>query len=389
MRGISGDLKQQQATAVVLLGVIAAEFQGKHEDKKPKRRSSTGKLTSDDVELDSVVIQDTAKSLEMLLLERVSDRYTVNSPIRRAMADLMGRGFKHWANHVHAATVLLFLLELSCETSSRLSSYMSEMSTSELLRSQPNATTCQIARHALVLCAMARPIVFISTVAKEIDVVQPTSFSPGGIPGSPREAGNLAIPPHEKGTLGMKSIVQRAKKAIIHVLETLTEKMQEDVILQLVDVVDILVHCYEPTYLKTNGLSKLFPSILRFNLVSYCHGPRRLAVGSRRGQVALYELKSAKCQVITAHACPITAVSFTTDGRFLAAYSIGDSKITVWQVAWSFLGLSSVPKLLMTFPTIASSPKSVSQLLKTVSLVWVSHKKLVLMIDDKEQQFSL
>jgi hypothetical protein len=105
--------------------------------------------------------------------------------------------------------------------------------------------------------------------------------------------------------------------------------------------------------------------------------------------VALYELKSAKCQVITAHACPITAVSFTTDGRFLAAYSIGDSKITVWQVAWSFLGLSSVPKLLMTFPTIASSPKSVSQLLKTVSLVWVSHKKLVLMIDDKEQQFSL
>jgi hypothetical protein len=74
MRGISGDLKQQQATAVVLLGVIAAEFQGKHEDKKPKRRSSTGKLTSDDVELDSVVIQDTAKSLEMLLLERAVSR---------------------------------------------------------------------------------------------------------------------------------------------------------------------------------------------------------------------------------------------------------------------------------------------------------------------------
>jgi hypothetical protein len=54
--------------------------------------------------------------------------------------------------------------------------------------------------------------------------------------------------------------------------------------------------------------------------------------------VALYELKSAKCQVITAHACPITAVSFTTDGRFLAAYSIGDSKITVWQV-WFLQGM--------------------------------------------------
>ena len=244
MRGVSGDLKQQQATAVVLLGVIAAEFQRSHEDKKPKKRPSTSRTQSDDGELDSKVIQDTAKSLEMLLLDRVSDRYTVNSPIRRAMADLMGRGFIHWANHVDAGAILLFLLELSCETSSRLSSPMaSDIPTSELLRVQPNATTCHIARHALVLCAMARPIVFISTVAKEVGVVQPASSSPGSISSSLKETGYVAMLPYERGTsnvqsLGMtcKTIVQRAKKAIIHVLETLIEKMQEEVVFQLVEV---------------------------------------------------------------------------------------------------------------------------------------------------------
>lgn len=69
-----------------------------------------------------------------------------------------------------------------------------------------------------------------------------------------------------------------------------------------------------------------------FNLLSYCHSPRRLAVGSRSGRVALYELKGPKSQMISAHACPITAVSFSPDGRLLSTYSAGDSKITVWQV---------------------------------------------------------
>lgn len=245
MCGMSSDLRQQQATAVVLLGVIAAEFQqGSHEERKPRKGSSARKLPEDG-ELDSKVIQETAKSLETLLLEPVSDRYAVNSPMRRAMADLMGRGFIHWANHIDAGSVLLFLLELSCETGSCLSSIMlADLPTAELLG--PNATTCHIARHALVLCAMARPIVFISTVAKEVGVVNPTCTS--GIADDDRVTGSGATIPNKKdistvqsaGTT-YKSIVLRARKAILHVLDTLIEKMQEEVVFQLVEVFCYLV----------------------------------------------------------------------------------------------------------------------------------------------------
>jgi hypothetical protein len=66
----------------------------------------------------------------------------------------------------------------------------------------------------------------------------------------------------------------------------------------LLQVVDIVLHCLDPGHLKVRGLSEVFPAICRFNQVSHCASTRRIAVGAKNGQVALYELRSQKCQVV-------------------------------------------------------------------------------------------
>lgn len=59
----------------------------------------------------------------------------------------------------------------------------------------------------------------------------------------------------------------------------------------------MILHCVDPGHLKTRPLAEVFPSICRFAQVTHCSASRRIAVGSKNGQIALYELRSSKCQV--------------------------------------------------------------------------------------------
>ena len=67
-------------------------------------------------------------------------------------------------------------------------------------------------------------------------------------------------------------------------------------------------------------------------MVSYCSHTRRLAVGSRIGHIALYELRSSRCQLIPAHSSPVSALAFAPEGKVLASFSFDDGKISFWQV---------------------------------------------------------
>ena len=68
-------------------------------------------------------------------------------------------------------------------------------------------------------------------------------------------------------------------------------------------------------------------------MVSYCSNTRRLAVGSRIGHIALYELRSSRCQLIPAHTSSITALAFSNEGKILASFSFEEAKISFWQVS--------------------------------------------------------
>jgi hypothetical protein len=62
---------------------------------------------------------------------------------------------------------------------------------------------------------------------------------------------------------------------------------------------DVILHCVEPGHLKVRPLNEVFPAVCRFSQVSHCPATRRISVGAKNGAIALYELRSNKCQVST------------------------------------------------------------------------------------------
>lgn len=64
---------------------------------------------------------------------------------------------------------------------------------------------------------------------------------------------------------------------------------------------------------------------------------QRLAVGTNEGAVVMYDLKTAiRLYVLEGHTKPITACSFSTDGRRLVTISLRESLVLVWKVGSSF-----------------------------------------------------
>lgn len=66
-------------------------------------------------------------------------------------------------------------------------------------------------------------------------------------------------------------------------------------------------------------------------------GTQRLAVGTNEGAVVMYDCKNAiRLYVLEGHKKPITACSFSPDGRRLITISLRDSSVLVWKVGSSF-----------------------------------------------------
>ena len=99
----------------------------------------------------------------------------------------------------------------------------------------------------------------------------------------------------------------------------------------LVDVVDIVLHCVDHNHLKAKKLQEVFPPIASFHQVSHCTATRRIAVGTRNGHMAMYELRASKVQQIPAHQGPVTALAFGPDGKSLCTYSANENKLSFWQ----------------------------------------------------------
>lgn len=86
-------VRRNQATSIILLGVIGAEF-GEDLNRADLTRA-------------------TAVSLLELLVAAPSNLIPVHSPLRRAAIDLLGRGFVHWEPHLEISKVVLGLLDLA------------------------------------------------------------------------------------------------------------------------------------------------------------------------------------------------------------------------------------------------------------------------------------
>ncbi|XP_048021920.1 WD repeat-containing protein 7 isoform X3 [Megalobrama amblycephala] len=370
--------RRKQATAIVLLGVIGAEFGAEIEPPKLPSRARTSTQVPEGFGLTSggsnySLARHTCKALTFLLLQPPSPKLPPHSTIRRTAIDLIGRGFTVWEPYMDVSAVLMGLLELCADAEKQLSNISMGLPLS------PAADSARSARHALSLIATARPPAFITTIAREVH--RHTAMQ-------------------SQGSQSQQNVhtttLARAKTEILRVIEILIEKMPSDVVDLLVEVMDIIMYCIEGSLVKKKGLSECFPAICRFYMVAYCDRSYRIAVGARQGSVALYDVRTGKCQHIHGHKGPITAVSFAPDGRYLATYSNADSHISFWQMNTSLLGsigmLNSAPQLrcIKTYqvpPVQPASPGS-QNALKLARLIWTSNRNVILMAHDgKEHRF--
>ncbi|KAG8010940.1 WD repeat-containing protein 7 [Nibea albiflora] len=348
--------RRKQATAIVLLGVIGAEFGAEIEPPKGLARARPGGQAPEGFGLTSggssnySLARHTCKALTFLLLQPPSPKLPPHSTIRRTAIDLIGRGFTVWEPYMDVSAVLMGLLELCADAEKQLANITMG------LPLNPPADSARSARHALSLIATARPPAFITTIAREVhryNAAQANSQSQQNV---------------------HTTTLARAKTEILRVIDILIEKMPGDVVDLLVEVMDIIM----------------------FYMVGYCDRSHRIAVGARQGSVALYDVRTGKCQNIHGHKGPITAVSFAPDGRYLATYSNADSHISFWQMNTSLLGsigmLNSAPQLrcIKTYqvpPVQPASPGSQNHL-KLARLIWTSNRNVILMAHDgKEHRF--
>ncbi|XP_071323055.1 WD repeat-containing protein 7 isoform X2 [Trachinotus anak] len=370
--------RRKQATAIVLLGVIGAEFGAEIEPPKGSARARAGGQAPEGFGLTSggssnySLARHTCKALTFLLLQPPSPKLPPHSTIRRTAIDLIGRGFTVWEPYMDVSAVLMGLLELCADAEKQLANITMG------LPLNPPADSARSSRHALSLIATARPPAFITTIAREVhryNAAQANSQSQQNV---------------------HTTTLARAKTEILRVIDILIEKMPGDVVDLLVEVMDIIMYCIEGSLVKKKGLQECFPAICKFYMVGYCDRSHRIAVGARQGSVALYDVRTGKCQNIHGHKGPITAVSFAPDGRYLATYSNADSHISFWQMNTSLLGsigmLNSAPQLrcIKTYqvpPVQPASPGSQNHL-KLARLIWTSNRNVILMAHDgKEHRF--
>ncbi|XP_037931980.1 WD repeat-containing protein 7-like, partial [Teleopsis dalmanni] len=365
------ELKRKQTTAVILLGVIGAEFgQDISQDSPSHQRITNERRKSSVVESFGIannLARLTSMALAHLLYAPPSAKLPQYTPLRRAAIDLLGRGFTVWEPYLDVSKVLLGLLEISCD-----GKFVPNLNYK--LPLTPQADACRTARHALRLIATARPAAFITTMAREVaryNTMQQNT-----------QAVNVPL---------TQSVLYRAKSEILQCVEMLIDKMQAEIASLLVEVMDITLHCVDNNELKSRGLAEVCPSICKFNQISHCAQTRRIAVGANNGNLAIYELRQNKCQMIPAHTHPITSLAFSPDGKCLVSYSCSENRLSFWQTSTGMFGLGQSQTRCTKGYSTAPIP-DVARLnpMRLAKLVWINNRTVTLLLaDGSETRFNV
>ncbi|XP_022084868.1 WD repeat-containing protein 7-like isoform X1 [Acanthaster planci] len=377
----SFESRRKQATAIVMLGVIGAEFGAEIQPSRLQGSPSNRPVQQGFGMNDYSLARHTAQALAYLLLEPPRPKLPAHTPIRRAAIDLLGRGFTVWEPFIDVSAVFLGLLELCSDPNQFAASINSGLPIT------PVADSNRSSHHALALIATARPATFITTIAKEVARYQAL-------------ASNTQTP----AAILQANPMGRAKAEVLRIVELLIEKMQNDVVDLMIEVMDIVVHCLDSGQLKTKGLLEIFPCICRFNMLSYCHNTKKTAAGAKTGLIAIYDAKTGKSQSISGHTTAVTALSFSPDGKYMASYAFGDTKLCFWQTiatpvagvmkltGSALLGgmISSSTKCVKAFKTRPFTGSFTANQLRQVTLSWPQPRAVILKyMDGSMDKFQL
>lgn len=131
-------------------------------------------------------------------------------------------------------------------------------------------------------------------------------------------------------------------------------------------------------------------------MVAYCKQNRRIAVGSKKGGIFIYELRGMKVQSYGGHAQAVSACEFSPDGKHLATFSAREGKVLFWAIGATMFGLGSTqPRCVKTSKATVVAAQNWPDLrdaveYKMAKLRWMNNKDVMcLLMNGKEERFSV
>lgn len=225
---VSG-LIHQQTTALIILGMIGAEFGSSSHHTKGRP----------DVEpMDPVVARQTAKVLQSVILEKPSNRASLSSILRCSAVELMGRGFQLWEKYVDVAEVLVGLLDLAIQDAAPSTQGEDASSFRKTAISTQTQFAAEIARRALNLMVTLSPVTTILTLAKELSLYlgsqHVTHYPHSSLP--PPQGGANPLPSTAGIVTSSGNLLPMAAGEMIEIMKTAVERSTQHIGVQLLEV---------------------------------------------------------------------------------------------------------------------------------------------------------
>ncbi|KAG0100662.1 hypothetical protein BGZ93_008599 [Podila epicladia] len=229
-----------------------------------------------------------ALSLTILLNDDSRISYKV------ASIDLLAQGFASWQPFIRADTLLktLFAMAMDGQTSLNLVS--------------------RRARRAVAQIAVVNSALFVTTLTQEIMDCRRAS--------------------ERMGLLKLISVFTRKNPAVLH---SGIPKLSEAIVKSL----DPTIPNVRETILPV-GTSVLLDLVQSFPQLDFHVGSQKLAVGTLEGAIIVYDLQTAtRWQILEGHTKPVSAVSFSRDGKTIVSCSIKEGNVRLWHPNPGFFGM--------------------------------------------------
>ncbi|GAV02423.1 hypothetical protein RvY_12991-2 [Ramazzottius varieornatus] len=367
----SVEYRKKQSTAIILLGIIGAEF-GNDAQSRPVANGKSVGVGEEAISVTDPMVRFVAKALSYIVVN-TDERLQPFSSLRRSAVDLIGRGFTVWEPFLDVGQVLLALLKMTVDVEKPA------LTTSAGVPLSPSLDMARTTKQALEMIVSVRPPVFLTVINMEIT-----------------RHNSLAISANTLNINLNNAIIVRAKDELLRILDLLINKHAQSVADLIVETVDIVCHCLDTGRIKSHGLFELFPSLNRFPMIAYCKQNRRIAVGSKKGGIFIYELRGMKVQSYGGHAQAVSACEFSPDGKHLATFSAREGKVLFWAIGATMFGLGSTqPRCVKTSKASVVAVQNWPDLrdaveYKMAKLRWMNNKDVMcLLMNGKEERFSV
>ncbi|KAK6908897.1 hypothetical protein I203_102903 [Kwoniella mangroviensis CBS 8507] len=276
--------------------------------------------------------------------------------------EICSKGFTTWQSYVDPSDLLRRLFHLS--THKDFASNTNGNGNSISIAAQ--------ARLAVLHVASSNPALFMSTLSMDIldakSVEGRTSIM------------KLCVYMARKKPNVLENGLPRIAEAVVKSLDPNIGKMRDDV--------------WQAATVILNEL------VLAFSTIDFHSGTQRLAVGTHEGAVIMYDLKTAsRLYVIEPHKHPVSAVTFSPDGRRLITVSLEEGNVTVWKVGSSLSGFFNVgapprqggekgePFKRIEFIRADDGPLSSTSALSDIQISWPGNRQARIMIKETALTF--